>query len=159
MELNKANLGGWAIGEAVFNWINENISEGSVIVELGSGSGSHELGKRFKMICVEHDPAYVGKYDNINYIFAPISGGWYDPSFIDLLPKKYDLLIIDAPPAIIGRKGFLNHADRFFLDCPILVDDTNRLEELELALSLRRMFGKGVEEIIYEENKAAIVLL
>jgi hypothetical protein len=159
MEHDKNNLGGWAIGAAVYNWIVENIAEGSTIVELGSGSGSHELAKRFKVICVEHDTEYVGKYSNIKYIFAPIVDGWYEPQFIDLLPQKYDLLIIDAPPAIIGRSGFLKYADRFFLDCPILIDDTNRLSELELALTIRRKFNKPVSEILTDEDKTAIVLI
>ena len=159
MSKDKTNLGGWAIGEAVYNWIVENIPAGSIIIELGSGSGSHELGKLYRIFCVEHDLKYVGLYDNINYIYAPILDGWYDPQFIALLPNSAALLIIDAPPAVIGRGGFLKYSDLFNTDIPILVDDTNRAEELQLAEDLSVKHNKSRRVVILEEDKSAIVLL
>lgn len=48
-------LGGWAISEELFEWIKENVDEGSVILELGSGAGTGELAKDYTMFsCLDY---------------------------------------------------------------------------------------------------------
>jgi hypothetical protein len=45
----------WMFSSEVFNWIDENIPQGSLILEFGSGKGSIELSKKFDLISIEHD--------------------------------------------------------------------------------------------------------
>lgn len=157
--MDENNLGNWALGKNIYQWIIDNIPTGSIIVELGSGSGSHELGKTYTMHCVEHDVAWLHRYSNITYHFAPVKDGWYNSEFILELPKEYSLLIIDGPPGTIGRQGILNYINQFKTDIPIICDDTNRRAEAELADSIARVLG--ITQLIYvrDENKKTTILL
>ena len=47
-EINYESFGDWAISKEMFNWIVKNFPENSVILELGSGSGTKELVKKYK---------------------------------------------------------------------------------------------------------------
>ena len=97
-------LGGWAIGEKLFTWIMDNVPQGSKILEMGSGIGSHLLGKHYDMHCVEHDTRWLNKYDNITYYHAPLENRWYKRDIVEELPKDYDVLLIDGPPRIVTGK-------------------------------------------------------
>lgn len=84
-----------SIAIELYNWIRENIKDGSTILELGSGRVTGELSKNYTMISVEHDKDWVGKYNSSYiYIYAPIkqySGyKWYD---IDVLKKRVTKVI------------------------------------------------------------------
>ena len=62
MKINRDNLGDWAIGPNLFDWIVENIPHGSSILELGSGAGTHELGKIYDVHCIEDNDIWVDCY-------------------------------------------------------------------------------------------------
>jgi hypothetical protein len=146
------SFGGWAIDEKLYNYIRFLLPEGSSILELGSGEGSSELAKHYNMTCVEHDPAWVNKFSNINYIqvgikeykrtaWLPTENEWYNAA--ELAPKlkdiDYDLLLIDGPPGSIGRGGILKYRDLFNLNVPIIIDDTHRGNEWRVAVILSRL--------------------
>lgn len=42
-------FGGWSISEKLFNYIKENLEEGSCILELGSGWASGELSNFYEV--------------------------------------------------------------------------------------------------------------
>lgn len=151
------NLGGWAIGKNTYNWILKNIPKGSKILELGSGSGSHELGKLYNIHCIEHNKQWLNKYDNITYYYAPIVDGWYDTSFFKTIPNDYKLLIIDGPPKNIGRGKILEHLSKFNTNVPIILDDTERKDEKELFNKLLQILKK--EFIIIEEEKKSCSII
>jgi len=134
----------WSLSIHTFNWIRKNLKQGTIL-ELGSGAGSHRLSKHYTVYSVEHDEKWLNKY-NTNYIYAPIIDGWYDPSFLDDLPR-YDLLIIDGPPGVIGREGILKHLDKFQTDIPIILDDTNREAEKALALQISKYLNRKGETL------------
>ena len=157
-KMDNTNLGGWALGNKVVAWILANIPAGATVVEFGSGAGSNELGKTYKIWCVEHDPIWVGKYPNVNYIFAPIVDGWYARECLKMLPKDYALIIVDGPPAIIGRAGLLNVTQQLNTECPIIVDDTHRDPEAVLATELWHRLGKQRALFINETDKQATIL-
>lgn len=157
MNKNK-HLGGWAIGENLFQWIYSNIPHGSKILEFGSGAGSHELARFYEMHCVEHSEVWLNKYPNINYYFAPIVDGWFDRDVIQHLPQDYALLLIDSPPAIIGRGGFIKVAHRFNMKPPVIVDDTHRMDDLALATSLSEQYGKKGLTIADTDKQFTILL-
>lgn len=135
----------WAISKQLFEWTLGALPEKSTILELGSGSGTQRLAKHFRMVSVEHDPVFVGRYDS-TYIFAPIVNGWYDAVTIGgellRLSVQYDLLLIDGPPKRIGRSGILLNLGLFDLTKPIVLDDVHRAPERQLLDELATRAGR-----------------
>lgn len=127
MEIDNEKFGGYAIDKEIFDWMYENIPHGTNVLEFGSGDGSFELSKIWNMYCVEHDSKWVGKYNTINYIYAPILKGWYSPtSILHGMPIMYSCILIDGPPGYIGRSGILDNLGILDLSVPIIVDDIQR---------------------------------
>lgn len=157
-QINKNNLNGWAIGINLFSWIQDNIPQDGVIVELGSGTGTHELGKFYTVHCVEHNQQWVNKFNNLTYHYAPIINKWYDPSFLNHLPQNYNLLIIDGPPGDIGREGIYDYLDKFNTTIPIIIDDTHREVELRMANYLKNKLNKK-SITIEDRDKKSIILI
>ena len=126
------------------------------ILELGSGEGTKQLSKFYKMYSIEHDPAYLNKH-NSTYIKASLKEGFFDLSNIAI--PEYDLLIIDAPPAYQGgkRSGFLRYVDKFDLTKPILVDDVHRDEEWNLMVELVSLTNRNAKIIDCKNKKFAII--
>jgi hypothetical protein len=158
MKVNQNNLGDFAIGLNLFNWILDNIPHGSTILELGSGTGTHELGKIYNTHCIEDNKDWVNKFPNLIYHYSPIKEGWYDREWLGNLPKDYSLLIFDGPRGDIGRTKVLENLDLFNLKIPIIIDDTHREVELRIANKLIEITGKSSIEI-KEHNKSAYIIL
>ena len=140
------SLGGWAIGQGMVDWIGSKFGPMSTIMELGSGSGSIELSRRYQVISVEHDPEWLPKADGNMVVYAPIVNGWYDPRVVVPLANIMDphLIIVDGPPARIGRDGFVPFFEAVFLSSylaratharcrTVIFDDTNRPEDWAIA--------------------------
>lgn len=134
----------WSLSEVAHEWIRGHLPPGSTILELGSGAGSAVLAQHFTVYSVEHDKEWLNKYPNVNYIFSnlvhhkPIEGfekhTWYDKDVIAKTKELvYSLIIVDGPPACIGRVGFLKYLSLFKQDVPILFDDVHRALEMKLA--------------------------
>lgn len=153
-----SNLGGWAICEGLFNWIRKNIPEGSTILEFGSGRGTIELTKYYKVYSVEQDSQWVGLAEKSNYIYAPIKDGWYD---IDILlaelPENYDLILVDGPKGSGNRSGLSSRWNNFNIDVPIIMDDTNRVNERNFALETSRVLNKNIEFISGNRKEFAVL--
>jgi len=148
------SLGGWAIGEKLYNWIRERSPQPVKILEMGSGSGSHKLSEHYNMHCIEHDMKWMNKYDGITYYHAPIVDGWYDPAVIDEVPKDYDMLLIDGPPGKIGRLGILNYVEELKMGGKvIIIDDIQRQAENSLFLQLWAAIGSGETEVLVDGKK------
>ncbi|MDC1160145.1 hypothetical protein OAT10_00175 [Luminiphilus sp.] len=152
-------MAGWAIGEETFHWIHNNIEYGSTILEFGSGDGSDALSDYYKVHCIEHDMEWVNKFEKINYYHAEIIDGWYNPTVLDKVPNNYSLIIIDGPPGRIGRSGIKSHLDKLNLNVPIIIDDTHRLAERELAKFLIDYTKKDFLEIKDTASKESVILL
>jgi len=148
--------------ESFHPWIIENLPHGSTILELGSGPGTIKLSEYFTMYSIEHDKKWVEYAPKSNYIYAPIVNGWYDVNKVKAgLPSKYDLLLIDGPTGIIGRRKILDNLKLFNTNVSIVFDDTNRKAEMEIfkqlckKVSRKFKFFKGPQKdfaIIYEKN-------
>lgn len=163
MNVNRQNLGDFAIGHNLFEWIIDNIEHGSTIIELGSGTGTHELGKFYNVHCIENNEGWLNKFDNLNYHYAPIVDGWYDKDCLKDLPKDYSLLIFDGPRGRIGRMKVLENLDLFNnTACPIVVDDTHRDVERSLSDQLKEMLNTTSIEIKEDDPefhyKSAVIL-
>jgi len=136
---------GWMLPNEVMNWINDNIPEGSIILEFGSGQGSIALSSRFQLISVEHDENWLdisaGKYIHAKIVENPISSiygqiGWYDSKNLVNLPLFADVIIVDGPPGNIGRIGLLHHLDLIPSSNYWIIDDTDREPESLLLKEL-----------------------
>lgn len=130
-------MGFWAVDDFFFDYITKTFPEGSVMLELGSGTTTEKFSKLFTVHSIEHNKEWVGKF-NSNYIHAPIKDygdyEWYDRDEIAKnLPEKYDFILIDGPPSKYGRMGFYHNMDLFNTDVPLLVDDTNRKTEKNMT--------------------------
>lgn len=154
----KQKLGGFSFADEHLAWLKKRLPEGSTILELGSGSGTAHLCERWTVYSVEHDAEFVGRHGS-TYIHAPIIDGWYDVSVLEReMPQRYDLLIVDGPPGRIGRRKFLAHLDLFRDDVPILVDDTHRAQEAEIARRLARILQREQQSFPCKDGRKFVVL-
>ncbi len=143
-------LGGWSITEAMCDYIREVLPENSTILELGSGYGTAQLARHYKMISVEHDLEFVGKY-NSKYIHAPLKEHkaianhegtiWYDADILrpQLEGLEYDLLLVDGP--IKWRSGFFKYKALFNLNTFMIFDDFERDIERKVVNSIASHLG------------------
>ena len=151
------NIENWMLPKKAFEWIFENIKEGSTILEFGSGFGTEVLSKKYKMISIEQDEEWIGKFDS-EYIYSPVENGFYKLENLNL-PKKYDLLIIDGPTQSSGgRKGFLKNMNIFYLDCYILIDDVHRTEEMEVLIEISSKLNREYKIFDCGNKKFGIIL-
>lgn len=163
------SFGGWAIEQECFDYIRQILPEGSTVLELGSGGGTEELSKYYKVISIEQDINYIGKY-NSTYIHAPLKQyegipyPWFDVDVLKReLPKHfYDIILVDAPVAGMqrptARHGFHYFIDLFNTDnIPIVFDDVNRDGDYENMLITANVLGREFE--VHKYNKWFGVIL
>lgn len=151
------NLDGWAISTELFNWMLENIPKGSTILELGSGRGTSELVKHYNVYSVEHDNRWLNLVPLSNYIHAPLVDGWYDVRILEQqLPKEYDVLLIDGPPAE-KRVGILKHLHLFRRDVLIIVDDSHRKTDFSIVQHLTKDSKNKTLDIVSNEKKSTVI--
>lgn len=143
------DFGGFSISFDLFHYIRQTLQVRSTILELGSGAGTQELARYYKMYSVEHDKNWLYKYDT-TYIYAPIKHyttyKWYDVDvLIHNLPKKYDLILIDGPTGTIGRYGFFENLHLFNWNVIMIFDDVQRVAELVLLKDVAKKLNKSFE--------------
>ena len=163
-------FGGWSISKECFDKILEILPRGKIILEFGSGYGSFELSKYYKIYSIEHNKEWLNKY-NVNYIYAPLKSikeepliNWYDIEIIKKeIPKKYDLILVDGPPKKTsingnGRMGFIYNIDLFDLDdCFIVFDDVERESDYENLLAFIKKTKRRYEMFETSLKSFAIV--
>jgi hypothetical protein len=157
-EVNYESFGGWAISRKLFEWILNHLPKGSTILELGSGNGTKELVKFYNVYSVEHNIEWVNLVPESTYIYAPLINGWYDVEILKQeLPTHYDLLLIDGP---IGknRVNIINHYKMFKTDIPIIIDDTNREDDNNLSIFLRKTLNKKASLSVTCEDKIFTII-
>ena len=142
---------GFLMCNEIHEWVNDNLPNGSTILELGSGKGTARLVENYTVYSIEHSKKWLNRYGS-NYIYAPIKNGWYDISAIKKgMPSHYDLLIVDGPPRKIdghkiGRRHLFDHLDLFNTNVPIIVDDSDRGREMKLLKDMVKKLGRGFTE-------------
>lgn len=162
IKYNSKNLNGWAIPTEAFEWICENLPKDSTILELGSGNGTKELVKYFKVYSIEHDEKWLNKVKKSNYIHAPLKEyadeyQWYDIDFLNDLPENYDLLIIDGPIGL-DRINILYFLDKFKPNVPYIIDDTNREADNVMAIEIAERLNKTIIEIKGHQKEMMILI-
>jgi len=157
--MNIKNLNNWAISQEMFQWIRKNITEGSTILEFGSGTGTVELTTHYEVYSVEQNEKWCGLASKSNYIHAPIVNGWYhEDTVFNNIPLKYDLLLVDGPAGTGNREGIAKHWDKLDLSVPIIMDDTHRIRELKFAQQTAKLLDKTLEIIPGHQKSFALIL-
>jgi hypothetical protein len=156
---NLNNLDNWSMSIEGFNWILENITKGSKILEIGAGKGTIELNRFYNVTTVENDKRWVGSVEGVEYIYAPLDPKWYKiENLKNKLPKKYDLLIIDGPQGSPNRIPILDNLNLFYLECPILIDDVHAEASLHIAEVLAKKLNRELTVHKGWQKKFATIL-
>jgi hypothetical protein len=163
------SFGDAAIDHEVFNFIRQNLKDGSTILELGSGWGTHMLAQHYNMVSIESSKKWLNRYKS-TYIYAPIvkyddsypspdlpkNTGWYNiNNIIEGLPAQYDAILVDGPLAKFGRGGFYKHLNAFNTDVMLIFDDIDRAPELALAYKVATELGR---ELVFINNYCTAVI-
>jgi hypothetical protein len=136
-------FGSSGITKDLYEFILRALPLNSLVLEFGSGEiSTKKLSKLHNVYSIEHDVNYLDLYDS-TYIYAPIKNGWYDdvPIRQANIPSFVDLILIDGPNGHIGRSGILKFLDLIPDTANLIIDDTNRLSEFNLALDLHNLLG------------------
>ena len=126
----------WSIGHKIVDLVKSRLSEGKQILELGSGFGTAELVKRWKVRSIEENAEFINKFHD-DYVHCPIVDEWYDVKPLEcLIDFSWDLLLIDGP-AYGRRSNMIKHLHLFNLSQGqiIVVDDVERDDDSQ-ALSI-----------------------
>lgn len=155
--LGEQNFSGWAISNDLFLYIVKTLDKGKTILEIGSGFGTGELAKYYKMYSVEHDKKWLNQY-NSTYIYASIKHyttyNWYDiTSLKKFLPKQYDMILIDGPTGEIGRYGFFKNLHLFNTEAIMIFDDIHREAELNLLKDVAHKLKKSYQIYSCSDDK------
>ena len=146
------NLGRASIGRNLFDWLMNNLPFGDTILEIGSGYGTRELIKHWKVYSIEDIYDWAFKHAcHENYIYAPLVNDWYDTEILKTdLPNHYDLILIDGPKGKDKRGGFIKNIELFNTNTIIVVDDTQRNVEREHIIQIADYVGRPYQ--LFEER-------
>jgi len=134
----------WSICDGVITAAKLLTNSNSTILEFGSGYGSKELSAHCSIYSIEHDEKFTDLFDKVNYIYAPLKiqepinefndNHWYDIDVIrNSMPSEIDLILLDGPPADIGRSGLLHHLDNFNDEIIWIIDDVLRQSDQKIS--------------------------
>lgn len=170
--------GGWALtGQTLLALVDEVLrSSRDNVVECGCGTSTvwTALALRHRGVghvyALEHEAKFAqitrdqlraqGLEDWATIIDAPLadttiegeSVQWYDLEALDQLPERIDLLFVDGPPGDTGRlarrPAYVLLQTRLYNDSVVVLDDTNRPAEQEIAedwLSRTTLHGHLIE--------------
>ena len=89
---------GFAAPDSMFEWLNDNLPNGSKILEFGSGTGTIELTKSFEVTSIEENEQWLYLAPDSTYIYAPLVNHWYDWQALEILQDEtFEAIIVDGP--------------------------------------------------------------
>jgi hypothetical protein len=134
----------WSIGHKVVEAISNCLEDGKQILELGSGVGTSELIKKWKVKSVEENTRFLNLF-HYDYIYAPVVDEWYDVSSLNVLKNfEWDLLLIDGP-AGGKRSNMIKNLDifKFKIGQIIVADDVERPDDLAALNELEQKLAES----------------
>jgi hypothetical protein len=145
----------WTIPRKLWEIIRPMLGPGMTTLETGSGLSTLLFeAAQCRHTALEHDERFAAPSRCV--LLRPLAGTppWYDWEPTD----RYDLILIDGPPASFGREGILRVFKRLVNDETIVVlDDTHRPAESRLAATICRGFGFEAKHYA-EEGRGFAVL-
>jgi len=95
---------GYAAPNSMFEWLNDNLPNGSKILEFGSGTGTIKLTKSFEVTSIEDNEQWLYLAPESTYIYAPSVNDWYDWQALEILQDEtFEAIIIDGPAGLNNR--------------------------------------------------------
>ena len=150
-EMKQTAVDPWRMGENLMAMILATIPAGATVLELGSGAGTETMAQHYNVFSIEHDLAWLGKYES-NYIYTPYVSGWYCARMLHgRLPATYEALIIDGPPG--DRFPMARYLDLFDLTAAIFIDDINRHDTWLLAQVIATQAGRPLQEFTEDDGR------
>jgi len=153
-----------SMGVKAFKKFLELTPEGEAVLELGSGYSTKLLAEIYNVTTIEHDPKWVGKVEGVTYRHIPLTNNHYDTEMLYNVCKGLTpyAIIIDGPPGygvLNGSRSPCLGALRDVIDqaTVILVDDTHRKDEHDLAMKIARQHGFRPTQFV-DGSKSAILL-
>ena len=139
-------FGGSGMVQECYDWISDNIEEGKNILEIGAGKVStYHLSRKWNLYSIETDREWVNWYKEANYIYCSEKNEKeYMECIQNQLPDNYDLLIIDGLLFNSSKKICEYHKMFKIKDIPVIVDDTWRESEAEIANWICETYDKKV---------------
>jgi hypothetical protein len=161
-DIDYTNLNGWSISSEMFNWILNNIEEGSTVLEFGAGKSTIELAKRYKVISIEQDIRWAHLTKDATYYVSPIIENWYDTKIVmkAVLGRHIKLVIIDGPSGTGNRKGLIKFLiyNRVLINTAVfIVDDTHRESERAIAERISVMTKRSPIYIKDSEKEFCVI--
>ncbi len=144
--LSDHKWGGSGIEEETFQFImNHYNPKETTILEIGAGYCSTKaFSTYYKLYSLENDINYCNLF-NSHYIHAPLINGWYDIEKVKLIPHDYQLIFLDGPVGEGNRSGFLSNIELFNNKADIIVHDTYRPAEHQLAIEIADKLNKKID--------------
>ena len=124
---------GYAAPNSMFEWLNDNLPNGSKILEFGSGTGTMELTKNFEVTSIEDNEQWLYLAQDSTYIYAPLVNDWYDWQALDILKDEtFEAIVIDGPYETADRIHLIDwimaYPNVFNKARFVVIDDANRLD-------------------------------
>lgn len=139
------------------DWIFDNFSEGSKILEFGSGTGTLDLTKKYEVTSIEDNEEWLYLAPNSTYIYAPLVNDWYDWAALELLKNEtFDLILIDGPFDLKKRiKVFdwFQANPRVFSNAILIIDDN----AYDSTFEMTQLFKQAGWEQIHQEMSAQVI--
>ena len=86
--------------------VNDNLPNGSKILEFGSGTGTIELTKSFEVTSIEENEQWLYLAPDSTYIYAPLVNHWYDWQALEILQDEtFEVIIVDE--ILLARRSWL----------------------------------------------------
>ena len=151
----------WAISPELYRWIRDRFEPNRRLLVFGNGRGTRILAKHYRVVCVEHDPAFMDAEGYEALLWAPLVGGTYDASVLQSLEERgpFDLVVIDGPPGHLCDRGLLvEHFASFWRrGTRVAIDDTNRPREARMVEMVRSRFP-CMSETVTSRDRETVVL-
>ncbi len=135
---------GYAAPDSMFEWLNDNLPQGSKILEFGSGTGTIELTKTFEVTSIEDNEQWMDLAPDSTYIYAPLVNDWYDWQALEILQDKtFDGIIIDGPYKTEDRihliEWMMKYPQVFNQARFVIIDDANQLESWHMVQLVQQL--------------------
>ena len=149
-KISDIKWGGSGIEKVLYEFILDQVSIGSVVVELGGGNCStRALGRNYRLYTIEHDSRFLQHTDYTTYLHAPINNDWYDREcLMEKIPDDIRMIFVDGPSGngTWLRTGLLDNLDLFgnLDNTMFIVHDTWRSQDMNLAKNLAEKLNREV---------------
>ena len=152
------NFGGYAMDISMFDWIRQNLPDGSKILEFGSGTGTIELAKHYQVTSIEDLSEWMDVAKDAEYIYAPLKNNWYDWTPLEVLrDKTFDLILVDGPFDLDQRYGvveWFKENPSVFGEAVLILDDNNYELCIDMVIDFKNLGWNHIHQCFCPTEEA-----